>query len=62
MSLQRGLTLVFRFSRWLVNPNMMSESTKIVPRSMTLGLGFSSSEDPAEFGKDMWAVRRIFRS
>lgn len=40
----------------------MSESTKIVPRSMTLGLGFSSPEDPAEFGKDMWAVRKILHS
>lgn len=62
MCLWIGLTLVFRFSRWLVNPNMMSESTKIVPRSMTLGLGFSSPEDPAELGKDMWAVRKIFHT
>lgn len=59
LSLWIGLTLVFLFSRWLVNPNMMSESTKMVPRSMTLGLGFSSPEDPAEFGEDMWAVRKI---
>lgn len=57
-----GLTLVFLLSRWLVNPKMMSESTKIVPRSMTLGLGFSSPEDPDEFGKDMWAVRKILHS
>lgn len=57
-----GLTLVFLLSRWLVNPNMMSESTKIVPRSMTLGLGFSSPEDPDEFGKDMWAVRKMLHS
>lgn len=40
----------------------MSESTKIVPRSMTLGLGFSSPEDPDEFGKDMWAVRKMLHS
>lgn len=47
------LTFVFLFSRWLVNPNMMSESTKIVPRSMTLGLDSPSPGDPDEFGKDM---------
>lgn len=41
---------------------MMSESTKMVPRSMTLGLGFSSPEDPDEFGKDMWAVRQMLHS
>lgn len=50
------LTLVFLFSRWLVNPNMMSESTKIVPRSMTLGLGFSSPGAPCEFGRAMLAA------
>lgn len=35
---------------------MMSESTKIVPRSMTLGLGFPPPGDPDEFGKAMWAA------
>lgn len=39
-----------------MNPNMMSESTKIVPRSMTLGLGFSSPGAPCEFGRAMPAA------
>lgn len=29
---------------------------------MTLGLGFSSPEDPDEFDKDMWAVRKMLHS
>lgn len=51
------LTFVFLLSRWLVNPNIMSESTMMVPRSMTLGLGFPAPGDPDEFGKAMWAAR-----
>lgn len=56
-----SLTFVFLLSRWLVKPNMMSESTKIVPRSMTLGLGFPASGDPCEFGKAMPAVCTAYR-
>lgn len=48
-----AFTFFFLFSKWLVNPKIMSESTKIVPRSIRLGSGLPPPEEPGEFGKAM---------
>ncbi len=47
------LTLAFRFKRWLVNPKMMSASTKNVPKSIILGFCLSDPDDPLEFCKSI---------
>lgn len=47
------LTLAFRFNRWLVNPKMMSASTKNVPKSIRLGFWLSAPDDPLEFCKSI---------
>lgn len=57
-----SLTFAFLLRRWLVNPNMISESTKNVPRSMRLGLGLSAPEEPEEFGKAMREMCIIFHT
>lgn len=57
-----SLTFAFLLRRWLVNPNMISESTKNVPRSMRLGLGLSAPEEPEEFGKAMREMCVIFHA
>ncbi len=47
------LTLAFRFNRWLVNPKMMSASTKNVPKSIRPGFCLSDPDDPLEFCKSI---------